>query len=340
MQSLQNSYKLKKLLYIVALSSLTGLGLMAHPTDDKKTKPDDGKRSMAKRDDTTTYVVNQEILSNEEIPDTTQILFPSHDLYAIWDTSVAHPYHFAEQFKQDSVTIKLVAANDGGFKMPFKGHVTSEFGWRRYRPHYGTDIDLETGDTVGTAFDGMVRLARYCNGYGNCVIIRHNNGLETVYAHLSKMEVQPGQMLKAGEMVGLGGNTGRSYGSHLHFEMRYLGQALDTEDFIDYTAGTLKCDTFILRKADVENKYDLRALRGRHKRDLGLAKRHYHKNGKYYASAGKAKKGKKKYARKKSYGKVKKKIVYTKATKRKPASKVSKSTKGKQIAKKAKSTKL
>jgi hypothetical protein len=147
-------------------------------------------------------------------------------------------------------------------------------------------------------------------------------------------------MLKAGEMVGLGGNTGRSYGSHLHFEMRYLGQALDTEDFIDYTAGTLKCDTFILRKADVENKYDLRALRGRHKRDLGLAKRHYHKNGKYYASAGKAKKGKKKYARKKSYGKVKKKIVYTKATKRKPASKVSKSTKGKQIAKKAKSTKL
>lgn len=287
-----------------------------NPTDDKKTKSEDSKRSMAKRDDTTAFVVSSEIINEEEIPDTTQILFPSHDLYATWDTSIAHPYHFAEQFKQDSVTIRLVEENDGGFKMPFKGNITSDFGWRKYRPHYGTDIDLETGDTVGTAFDGMVRLAKYCNGYGNCVIIRHNNGLETVYGHLSKLEVQPGQQLKAGEMVGLGGNTGRSYGSHLHFEMRYLGQALDTEDFIDYTSGKLKSDTFVLRKIDVENKYDLRALRARHKRDVGMAKRNYvkGKNGKYYAKATKYKKRKKKPVHKSNYKKGKKTVVHSKAT--------------------------
>lgn len=287
-----------------------------NPTDDKKTKSEDSKRSMAKRDDTTAFVVSSEIINEEEIPDTTQILFPSHDLYATWDTSIAHPYHFAEQFKQDSVTIRLVEENDGGFKMPFKGNITSDFGWRKYRPHYGTDIDLETGDTVGTAFDGMVRLAKYCNGYGNCVIIRHNNGLETVYGHLSKLEVQPGQQLKAGEMVGLGGNTGRSYGSHLHFEMRYLGQALDTEDFIDYTSGKLKSDTFVLRKTDVDNKYDLRALRTRHRRDVGMAKRNYvkGKNGKYYAKATKYKKRKKKPVHKSNYKKGKKTVVHSKAT--------------------------
>ncbi len=287
-----------------------------NPTDDKKTKSEDSKRSMAKRDDTTAFVVSSEIINEEEIPDTTQILFPSHDLYATWDTSIAHPYHFAEQFKQDSVTIRLVEENDGGFKMPFKGNITSDFGWRKYRPHYGTDIDLETGDTVGTAFDGMVRLAKYCNGYGNCVIIRHNNGLETVYGHLSKLEVQPGQQLKAGEMVGLGGNTGRSYGSHLHFEMRYLGQALDTEDFIDYTSGKLKSDTFVLRKTDVDNKYDLRALRARHRRDVGMAKRNYvkGKNGKYYAKATKYKKRKKKPVHKSNYKKGKKTVVHSKAT--------------------------
>lgn len=308
---------MNKLFYIFIVFVLSVSGIRAiNPTDDKKTKSEDSKRSMAKRDDTTAFVVSSEIINEEEIPDTTQILFPSHDLYATWDTSIAHPYHFAEQFKQDSVTIRLVEENDGGFKMPFKGNITSDFGWRKYRPHYGTDIDLETGDTVGTAFDGMVRLAKYCNGYGNCVIIRHNNGLETVYGHLSKLEVQPGQQLKAGEMVGLGGNTGRSYGSHLHFEMRYLGQALDTEDFIDYTSGKLKSDTFVLRKTDVDNKYDLRALRARHRRDVGMAKRNYvkGKNGKYYAKATKYKKRKKKPVHKSNYKKGKKTVVHSKAT--------------------------
>ncbi len=276
---------MRQLKFITAILAFSFLSVNAHaslrPDDNKKTKPDDTKKPKVKKDDTTTFVSNIEAMNCEETPDTTIMLFPSHDLYASWDTSSAHPYNFYEQFKTDSVTINLLTEGDGGFSMPFKGPVTSNFGWRRYRPHYGTDIDLETGDQVVSSFDGMIRLAKYCNGYGNCVIIRHNNGLETVYGHLSKILVEPGQKIASGAIIGLGGNTGRSYGAHLHFEMRYLGQALDTEDFIDYEKGELKATTFNLRKIDVESKYDLRALHSRHKHDIGLAKKGTYKNTKH-----------------------------------------------------------
>jgi murein DD-endopeptidase MepM/ murein hydrolase activator NlpD len=224
-------------------------------------------------------VLNQEKLQEDEleIPDTTQILFPSHDLYDSWDTHVAHPYNFNESFKEDSVLITLTQGEDNCFVLPYKGGLTSLFGWRKYRPHYGTDIDLETGDSVVASFDGMVRVAKYYQGYGNCVIIRHNNGLETVYGHLSKILVESGQKVNSGTLIGLGGNTGHSYGSHLHFEIRYLGQALDTQDFIDYEKGELKSNSFVLRKLDVENKYDLRALHTRHKYDVGMARGKYSK---------------------------------------------------------------
>lgn len=249
----------------------------AYPGD--KTKPGDDKKSKAKKDDTTKLVICEEQLLNET-PDSTLVLFPSHDLYSTWDTNVVHPYNFYESFKQDSVVLTLTQEGDGGFSMPFKGPVTSEFGWRRYRPHFGTDIDLETGDQVVASFDGMVRIAKSCNGYGNCVILRHGNGLETVYGHLSEILVEPGQTVKAGTLIGLGGNTGRSYGSHLHFEIRYLGQALDAQDFIDFENGILKKNDFVLHKSDVENKYDLRATHARHKRDIGLTRAEYKKYGK------------------------------------------------------------
>jgi murein DD-endopeptidase MepM/ murein hydrolase activator NlpD len=242
--------------------------LFTFPDDDKK-----NKENKQKREDTVKFVINQEsLLDLSETPDTNQILFPSHDLYTSWDSNIAHPYNFDEVFKYDSVVLTLIQFNDNNFVLPYRGNLTSLFGWRKYRPHYGTDIDLETGDEVVSAFDGMVRLAKYYQGYGNCVIIRHNNGLETVYAHLSRILVESGQKLDAGTIIGLGGNTGHSYGSHLHFEIRYLGQALDTQDFIDFENGILKSNTFVLRKVDVENKYDLRALHTRHKHDLGIAK--------------------------------------------------------------------
>jgi hypothetical protein len=263
---------MRKLIFIISITCIAFFNVSAGHFSifDEKNKPGDDKKAKAKRDDTTKFVINEDNLN--ENPDTNQLLFPSHDLYATWDTTSAHPYNFYESFKGDSVVLMLTNEGDGGFSMPFKGGITSEFGWRKYRPHYGTDINLQTGDQVVASFDGMIRMAKYYYGYGNCVIIRHKNGLETVYGHLSKLLVEAGQTVSAGSIIGLGGNTGRSFGSHLHFEMRYLGQALDTEDFIDYTKGELKANCFTLRKADVENKYDLRALHTRHKRDVGLAR--------------------------------------------------------------------
>ncbi len=259
-----------KIAAFALLLSFWGNALAFSGVFDEKNKPGDDKKTKTKRDDTTHYTLNEENLV--EGNDTALINFPSNDLYATWDTAIIHPYNFADCFRADSVLLNLTEAGDGGFVMPRKGIITSQFGWRRYRPHYGTDIDLDKGDTVVSAFDGMIRIAKsHVQGYGNVVIIRHKNGLETVYGHLSKLLVDAGQTVKAGETIGLGGNTGRSYGAHLHFEMRYLGQALDTEDFIDFANGTLKANDFVLRKSDVETKYDLRALHSRHKRDIGLS---------------------------------------------------------------------
>jgi murein DD-endopeptidase MepM/ murein hydrolase activator NlpD len=245
---------------------------------DEKPIKDDGKKKVVKRDDTTKIVINPLSLVNDGSHDHEEeeidslLAFPSNDLYSTWDTTVIHPYSFAESFKVDSAIVHLTEPTDCGFVLPFNGNVTSEFGWRKRRPHYGTDIDLETGDTVMAAFDGMVRIAKLNRSYGNVVIIRHKNGLETVYAHLSKILVEAGQMIEAGQQLGLGGNTGHSFGSHLHFEMRYLGQAMDAEDFIDFATGTLKKNECMITKADVETKYDLRALHSRQKKDLNLAR--------------------------------------------------------------------
>ena len=279
----------EKLKGIINILSITCIILwsslaMAFSVPDDRNKPDDDKKGKAKREDTSKVSLASEIESEEgELPDTMEISFPSHDLYATWDTETAHPYNFNECFKTDSVAIILVDSAESNFVLPFKGGLTSLFGWRRYRPHYGTDVDLITGDTVVSAFDGMVRVARFYKGYGNCVIVRHNNGLETVYAHLSKLKVETGQKVIAGELLGLGGNTGHSTGSHLHFEIRYLGQAIDAQDVIDFEKGQLVSNTFMLRKCDVDNKYDLRALHNRHRHDVGMAYGKYKdKNGKYY----------------------------------------------------------
>ncbi len=267
--------KLYKIFIFISLLAFTSTSLQASVLDEKK--PGDDKKAKAKAKDDTSSVNNnlaklEDCNDEEEAADTALFLFPSNDLYASWDTTMAHPYNFQEAFKVDSVEIDLVAPGDGAFSIPFKGNVTSEYGWRRRRPHYGTDIDLVTGDTVVSAFDGMVRIAKVCHGYGNCIIVRHTNGLETVYGHLSRMDVTPGQIVKAGEVIGLGGNTGRSTGDHLHWELRYLGQAIDAQDVVDFTKGSLKDNCFVLRKTDVVAKYDLRALKGRHRRDVGLTK--------------------------------------------------------------------
>ena len=136
--------------------------------------------------------------------------------------------------KTDTTEIILADGNTYQFCPPIVGEVTSKFGMRKYRYHYGTDIDLNTGDTVHCAFDGMVRIAKHSDSYGYVVVVRHLNGLETLYAHLSKILVDDDQILRAGDVIGLGGNTGRSYGSHLHFEVRYLGAPINPQDIINF----------------------------------------------------------------------------------------------------------
>lgn len=220
----------------------------------KKKKAGDDKKN--KKEDTT-HVVTASVTYDDV---DSLLMFPSHDLYGSWDTASCHPNLFGQQFIGDSATVYLLDEWSCGFTMPIKGPITSEFGWRRRRPHYGTDINLNTGDTVVAAFDGKVRIARFIHGYGNVVIIRHNNGLETVYGHLSKILVQAEESVVSGMTIALGGNTGRSYGSHLHFEMRYLGKAMDTEDFIDYAKGEIKNNACVIYKEDFEAKYNLRNL--------------------------------------------------------------------------------
>lgn len=119
--------------------------------------------------------------------------------------------------------------------IPFDGRVTSRYGYRKGRNHNGIDIDLETGDTIVSAWDGKVRYAQmHEKGFGNLVIIRHYNGLETYYAHNSKILVAPNQVVKAGEPISLGGNTGRSTGSHLHFEVRFYDNPINPEHLFNF----------------------------------------------------------------------------------------------------------
>lgn len=135
---------------------------------------------------------------------------------------------------------------------PFKGHITSDFGRRdRWLWHYGIDIKLNTGDTVRAAFDGIVRAVLYDRyGYGRVVAIRHFWGVETIYGHLSKSIVVPDRKIKAGDVIGLGGRTGRASGSHLHFETRYYGEPFDPNIIIDFENFRLKSDTLKLYKDD------------------------------------------------------------------------------------------
>lgn len=133
----------------------------------------------------------------------------------------------------DEVNLRLVA-DSTGFCFPVQGMKTSPYGWRWERAHRGVDILLQTGDPVSCAFDGVVRLAKPMGGYGNCVVVRHYNGLETVYGHLSKINVKRNQAVNAGDVIGLGGATGRATGPHLHFEVRFQYEPFDPEWILDF----------------------------------------------------------------------------------------------------------
>lgn len=142
------------------------------------------------------------------------------------------------------------------FIMPVTGKVTSPYGPRQRRFHHGIDLQLQVGDTVYAAFDGKIRVRSYeRRGYGNYLVIRHPNGLETVYGHLSKSLVNIDENVQAGQPIALGGNTGRSTGSHLHFEFRFLGQSIDPSDIIDFTHFCTYDDYYVFNKSRSGNDY-------------------------------------------------------------------------------------
>lgn len=167
-----------------------------------------------------------------------------------WDPDVIHVIDVNLKDLPDEITLTLVDSIHG-FCIPHPGPVRSTFKYRKKRPHKGVDITLNTGDAVRAAFDGVVRVAmptRMSGGYGNVLVIRHVNGLETYYGHLSKYLVESGDIVRAGELIGYGGSTGRSTGPHLHFETRYMGQAFDPERVFDFQSGTLRDDVLTLKK--------------------------------------------------------------------------------------------
>ena len=176
---------------------------------------------------------------------------PAAQLYGDdWDNRYAH----RTTELPDSFVINL-----RHFCMPTPSRVvTSNFGSRWGRQHKGLDIKVYIGDTIRAAFSGKVRVVRYeGRGYGNYIVIRHPNGLETIYGHLSKQLVTENQNVRVGEPIGLGGNTGRSTGSHLHFETRLCGVALNPALFFDFRNQDVVADQYVFNKATYERESDV-----------------------------------------------------------------------------------
>jgi len=144
-----------------------------------------------------------------------------------------------------STTLTLVSGKSG-FKMPFCGKVASEFGMRNGRMHEGIDIILRHEDPVYSAFDGVVRVARDHANYGKYVVVRHDNGLETLYSHLNSIAVKLNQRVKAGDKIGGGGRTGNAQTDHLHLETRFQGEPFNPRLIIDFEKCTLKSNTITL----------------------------------------------------------------------------------------------
>jgi murein DD-endopeptidase MepM/ murein hydrolase activator NlpD len=197
----------------------------------------DGRLLLVLKDDHTWYYIKNFLLLEKD-----------STFVKDWEPDSTNPYHTPLDSLPLRNTICLVDSTSR-FVCPNQTKVFSRFGMRRGRRHQGVDLPLKTGTPVYAAFDGRVRASTYNKGYGNLIIIRHENGLETYYGHLSKREVEVGDWVRAGDQIGLGGSTGRSTGPHLHFETRYQGFAFDPEWIADYETGELRKNVFVLRRS-------------------------------------------------------------------------------------------
>ncbi len=191
-------------------------------------------------------VALQRLIGDEQLEN------PAFGLYPDWNNQYVHRYdvEMPEEYKIDL----------RHFCMPTPStRITSDYGYRASfrRQHKGLDIKVYIGDTIRSAFSGKVRIVDYeRRGYGKYVVIRHPNGLETIYGHLSKHLVRENQIVEAGEPIGLGGNTGRSTGSHLHFETRFLGEAINPAEMFDFVAQDVTGDYYIFRSGKRQSEVD------------------------------------------------------------------------------------
>lgn len=218
-----------------------------HATEHQGLLANQGNAGIAV-ENTTKYM---EALFNEEEE-------PEFDIYTEgWDSK--HVNCYANVEVPQSATIDV-----SKFSMPHPGYITSPYGYRRRfrRMHKGVDLKVNIGDTVRAAFDGRVRITNFeRRGYGNYVVLRHTNDLETVYGHLSAFLVKDDQYVKAGDPIALAGNTGRSTGPHLHFETRYMGYAINPCAIFDFANQTTHTDTYTFNKNTYQNarNYDPKA---------------------------------------------------------------------------------
>lgn len=174
-----------------------------------------------------------------------------------WDTKEVNPYKSPIDSLPECWTLWMVDSLRS-YHAPATGRVTSRFGMRRGRRHQGVDLSLQNGTPLYSVFDGKVRFAGQKSGYGYMIIIRHNNGMETFYGHMSQLDVKSGDYVHAGDVIGLSGNTGRSTGPHLHFETRYEGLAFDPQRIIDFNTGFLRQRMMVLKRRyfDASSRYD------------------------------------------------------------------------------------
>lgn len=193
------------------------------------------------------YAVNEEDFALDKAMADTMYLFRHN-----WNNDITFAYmHPDSAFVRDSLVLVLADSNRK-FVLPRYGRINSGFGWRYGRAHKGLDVDLERGAPIMAAWDGKVRYAKYnTGGYGYLVIIRHFNGLETYYAHLTQINVKPNQFVKAGQLIGTGGNSGAGRaGTHLHWEIRWNDHAFDPLTIVDFGNYKLFKDTVVLYPKD------------------------------------------------------------------------------------------
>ena len=203
------------------------------------------------------------------------IFIPAYYLYNHnWNNDNVKTHRYDYWLHEDTTVIIFNKDTGTFFSCPFPGKVISPFGKRGRRIHSGVDIKLNLNDAVRCAFPGVVRVAKKYHGYGNMVVVRHYNGLETLYGHLNKMLVKPDQVLKAGDLIGLGGRTGRATCTHLHFETRFLEDAFDPQTVIDFASCTLKSDTLIITSSTFSRTKYFAGKSKKKQTQLGKGKKH------------------------------------------------------------------